>query len=493
MSDRGKNGEREWIEAKLKQNYKYENFNPGVNDITHFNDIAHFIDFLEKSPSEKELFKDYFIFKCVDRKMTWERWVRPVEVYLDLPFYETGLSAYYELEENSQKPPYALSIDYKSCGIEIKKIAEFAKRIGAQTKLEPKKQPIPSNHPEIDALRKRCGLTMNTARIDEDYNIQEFVGLLRNPSLEKSQLIWNTMVELSKLESHEKYLRAVYRPNESRPCRYGKSILVHELKDSKWVPQRQNNGKHTFVKPADAVRKLLPADGFPFDTGAKWLEAIGFSVEPQPVEPQPVEPQPVEPQPVEPQSVEPQPDGEAAPLQPEEIENPDQGNRRNRRLQELYRKAPKKKSVIVERTVRTTQDKGPASRYLKGLYTDESGKLICQLCDETMPFKKKDGEYYFETVELLANLEREIYVNYLALCPTCAAKFNEYVVRSPQRDVLPKKLASLNGLELPLKFDSGEERIRFEEKHLGDIKAILKVEKEQHGRYPPTSPTPAHS
>jgi len=336
--------ERERIEAKLKQNYADNSFDPKVNDIIHF------IDFLEKNPSEKELFKDYAIFKCFDRKWKWDVWERAVRVYLDSPFHRTGLSAYYELEENSQKPPWALSVDYENCGIEIKKIAEFAEKIGAQTKLEPKKQSIPSNHPEIGALRKEYGL-------------------------------------------------------------------------------------------------------------------------------------PIKPQPVAPQLVEPQPGEGAVPPKPEVIENPDPGNRRSRNLKRYYWNAPKKKSERVLRTVRTTQDKSQARRYLEDHYTNSSGKLICQLCQETMPFKKKNGEYYFETVELLVNLEREIDVNYLALCPTCAAKFNEYVVGTEQRDALPEKLASLDGLELPLEFDGYEERIRFRirfvEVHLADIKTVLEeVEKE---------------
>lgn len=152
-------------------------------------------------------------------------------------------------------------------------------------------------------------------------------------------------------------------------------------------------------------------------------------------------------------------------------------NRRKQRLKERLRKAPKKIIEGKEKLVRTTQDKSQAREYLKNFYTNQNGELICQLCNETMPFKKKNKEYYFETVQLLANLEQEMDENYLALCPTCAAKFNEYVVATQQLDVLPEKLASLNDLELPLEFDR-EGCIKFVGVHLDDIKAILEVEKE---------------
>lgn len=47
--------------------------------------------------------------------------------------------------------------------------------------------------------------------------------------------------------------------------------------------------------------------------------------------------------------------------------------------------------------------------------------MICQICQKEMPFKKKDGHYYFEAIELLNDLDREMEEFYIALCPLCAA------------------------------------------------------------------------
>ena len=46
-----------------------------------------------------------------------------------------------------------------------------------------------------------------------------------------------------------------------------------------------------------------------------------------------------------------------------------------------------------------------------------------------MPFKKRDGQYYFEAVEALNTLSQELLPLHLALCPVCAAKYKEFVKR----------------------------------------------------------------
>jgi len=45
--------------------------------------------------------------------------------------------------------------------------------------------------------------------------------------------------------------------------------------------------------------------------------------------------------------------------------------------------------------------------------------MVCQICKEEMPFKKRDGEYYFEAVEALCktHLPKEHEAQWLALCP----------------------------------------------------------------------------
>ena len=55
--------------------------------------------------------------------------------------------------------------------------------------------------------------------------------------------------------------------------------------------------------------------------------------------------------------------------------------------------------------------------------------MVCQICKEEMPFRKRDGAHYFEKKEVLSIkfLPKEHEAQYLALCPLCAAKYDEFV------------------------------------------------------------------
>jgi len=46
-----------------------------------------------------------------------------------------------------------------------------------------------------------------------------------------------------------------------------------------------------------------------------------------------------------------------------------------------------------------------------------------------MPFKKRNGEYYFEAVELLSkdDFPKEHHSQFIALCPLCSAKYKEFI------------------------------------------------------------------
>ena len=49
------------------------------------------------------------------------------------------------------------------------------------------------------------------------------------------------------------------------------------------------------------------------------------------------------------------------------------------------------------------------------------------MCANEMPFKLKDGSYYFEAVQVSDDFTKENHELYLALCPLCAAKYSYFV------------------------------------------------------------------
>jgi len=94
-----------------------------------------------------------------------------------------------------------------------------------------------------------------------------------------------------------------------------------------------------------------------------------------------------------------------------------------------------------------------------------------------MPFKKRDGEYYFEAVEALYidYFSREHEAQFLTLCPLCAAMYREFVQldESAMKDL---HLALMNSEkpEVSLKLGEVEKSIRFVETHWQDIRTILR-------------------
>ena len=215
-------GEAERVEAILKQRYSEDSIEP------HERDMKRFMALVEKEPERASLFGEYYIFQLEDGK-----WEQPGAVFLDDPYLDTGLSAYYEALGDDSDRKWAISPKYQEAGIEPKRLGTFSKAVGAQTRLEPKEQGFPYDHPEWGTLGGRWG-KVTGYEINEDYDIPEFNVLLAKPELSMSRLIWDTMKELS-----DACLQTRYRPNASWPIETTYSTLVWKLRTHSWVPQKQ--------------------------------------------------------------------------------------------------------------------------------------------------------------------------------------------------------------------------------------------------------------
>ena len=156
------------------------------------------------------------------------------------------------------------------------------------------------------------------------------------------------------------------------------------------------------------------------------------------------------------------------------VSNPE---RRQKGVAEQYDAAPEKDYETRERSVRTAGGEIGPHTYLKNQYTNEDGQLVCQICEEEMPFRKRDGEHYFEAVEALSRdyFPKELAPQFLALCPLCAAKYKEFVKRDEDAmRILYDALRASDKPEVPLTFEeSNTESIRFVEAHWVDMQTIL--------------------
>ena len=151
--------------------------------------------------------------------------------------------------------------------------------------------------------------------------------------------------------------------------------------------------------------------------------------------------------------------------------------RRQEKFTEELRNSPTKKYEQRGRSVRISKGKIDPRPWLRNQYTNRAGQVVCQICKEKMPFKKRNGEYYFEDIEALGEdyFPKEHEAQYLALCPTCAAMYKEFVKREPKAmSRLVHEIRSKDEREIPL--DLGERKnmsIEFTEIHFQDIKTVL--------------------
>ncbi|MEA3544389.1 MAG: hypothetical protein U9R69_04105, partial [Thermodesulfobacteriota bacterium] len=150
--------------------------------------------------------------------------------------------------------------------------------------------------------------------------------------------------------------------------------------------------------------------------------------------------------------------------------------RRQEGTAEQFDAAPEKDYKKRERSVRTTSGTIDPITWLRNQYTNESRQMVCQICQKEMPFKKRNGEYYFEKKEVLSKkyLPKEHAAQYLALCPLCAAMYKEFVENDENAMAdLKMELSDADDCDVPLKFGERETNIRFVEAHFRDLKVIL--------------------
>ena len=483
-------GEADRIETVLKQRYSQSAVDNGEFS-PEFKDVKRFMALLEKDPSQAGLFENYFIFESANGK-----WRKPCQVYLDSPYLDTGLRAYYEVLEEESSRKWAISPKYEESGIEPEKLVKFAIALGTQTKVVPIEKKISYGHP-LWFYEMWDGRRWSEYGKNQDYDISEFGTLLAKPDVSKSKLIWDTMNELP-----EDCLIATVRLSLSFPTRTGTSSLVNRIREMEWVPQTQDGRNDIrFSKPSESDPDLLPK-GFLYEPQAQWLKAIEFGKSKRDREE--AERSRKQQSTDEYQrrndaakgigfcSIEEaeemaelrrkDPEGyknwqESARNKPEFPKRPSRNPaRRESRLAEQLANAPEKEYETRPRSVRTSRTTFDPDPYLKAQYTDDSDQMVCQICKDKMPFKKRNGDCYFEAVEALSRdyFPKEHEVQFLALCPLCAAMYQEFVKHDEEQEAaLYRALQNAEGLEIPVKLGERETNVRFVERHLQDVKTIL--------------------
>jgi len=467
-------GEPEELELILKSRYTKDAQAPA--DDIYSQDLKRFVALVEKQPDKAKLFREFYIFQADD-----ENWYRPEDIYLDKPYLETCLSAYFGALSPESRPE-ALHSRYRHCGIEIERITKFAKAVGVSIGLKIA-EGVCSNNPEWNHL-VMVGGTRASTHINRDYYIPHLPELLELPSLELARLIWRTLISLP---AYPNYLQATYQRNRTTGPRHAASRLVHELRAASWVPQ----GNGEFVRPADAARELLPK-GFPFDPGYAWLKAIHFGETAARKSADALQKEAAARSLgfIDAAAAErarrfselPEAEQEkflaelelrnvaAVPDRP--LANPE---RRARNVRDHALKAPDKETEIRERSVSIGREevKEQADTFLREHYRNADGDVTCQICKGPLPFKMDDGREYFEVVEFLPELRKRHPQNYLALCPNHSAM---YRLVNGSRDTMREAFQAIEGNELPVVLAERDMTIYFSKIHILDLHAVLAAE-----------------
>lgn len=447
--------------------------------------------FAKDNSHASTLLKDYKLFMGADGG-----WHTAAEIYLDLPYSDTGISDYYAIVGTPQNV-IALADFYKDLPIDIPIFVRFMESLGPIKHLPIRKVSCRQN-PDWNYLLRAPG-ERYTSPIDNDYRIEKLEELANSNSIRVAKLIWNTICELTKNQQpwQKGILNATYRKNQSGGSHTSLSQLVHQLKSNSWIPQGGN-----FVRPASARAELLP-DGFTFDPGWAWIKAIEFGKE---VDLENEKAKAAEAEAVEKHTrrqeaaaelgfesddltwlerlkevpadqrerlfEEWERSREYVELPENEPRNPE---RRAERVGAIASEAPERLTEKRTRSVSVGREdvKAEAAQYLQQQYASD-GDVICQVCKKPMPFSLDDGSPYFEKVEFLTELKKRHHQNYLALCPNHAAMFRH---TNSTKDFMLEMFSELTSNELEVVPAQKNETLYFTKTHVADLKKIIEVER----------------
>ncbi len=469
-------GEREELQKILDRFYA-ENSEElrKIRNKKHLEHVRRFIKWSEEG-NGVEIFHDYYIF--IDSKE--EYFCQGVQCYIDKPFEETGLSSIYSDGTGRDESRSALWSGYAK----VKNFIQFAEACGARKGLEIKRRDVRSN-PKSSELYVANSRFTHTG-INEDYYIESLKELLEENNVDIARLVWRTLARAEPC-----VLKARYRPNKRWPIPPVPSSLVQTLRSAKWIPGK--DGK--YYLPREISQKSL-RDDFEYDDRNGWLTAVEFAEEEQKatkeyrqredmakqlgftlqdidflttLKKSPQDYKEIQRR-MEEKSSTPTEFPERPSIDPE---------RRTQRAKERAGEAAERKYERRNRSVRVSKPAGDKVTYLEQNYTDDQEQLRCQICENEMPFRRRDGRYYFEAVQLFDNLDKEHNAAYVALCPLCAAKFKELVKRdAKQCQRLREDIVNSKELRMELELGKESGSIRFVEEHLIDIQGFLAEEDE---------------
>lgn len=421
--------EKNEIERILKRHYTKEHFN--ITEEANLVHLAMFVDFLSRNQSQAFIFKNYYFLRIEDENA---KYAIPSQIFIDEPFEKTNLSNFAIFHNK-----YKLWSGYSSRISDKDKFVWFLKAVSALSKFETIIQQVRTwaNPLRSELLRGFNNTRETDSKTDIDFQITDLPKYLGANHYEISRMIWNTVAKASK-----SVLTARYRPNQSYGWKEVPSQLVQTLKDYAWIPDKNNE----FRKPFEMSKEELP-DDFSYDNDNGWLDAIEFNTA-------------IQKQIEFNKKVTERKQNlalqlgfnsleeveefkkykedfkrflEKEKIKKRKIPNPLSGGKgnltnfsfddfdgKNTGFDDRNRTIKQKERSVVEEYPYTKVD---SRDFLKSQYTNEWQQLVCQICQEEMPFQTYTEEYYFEAVKIVEKTNLDNISNYLCCCPNCAAMY----------------------------------------------------------------------
>lgn len=459
------------------------------DEATHLNDMRLFIEYMRQG-GDRMIFRGaYFILGQRDGE---SRWCAPSNISIEKPWQNTGISPIIK----DMDWYFVASIYENEFGAHQDSRDDFSKfllSLGCNHRLVIKQT---SSIPwEIKCGMRNWG-KITSYRHEVDYVIDGLENILANITMEKSLLVWKCLLEAQDWQD-----KCSYRPNASAATTTADATFIRKLKEAMWIPDKKGefhnpgaitfediNEKFFYKKENNCIKAL--------DIGADIRELARQQTEDDIRRKE--------------QDKQAREEGFASQVDKEECaelsrilreagsspkeaieklrpktNKPEFPQRpvldRGRRMQKRKERASQASNKSYEsrqRSVRVSRGTVDPRSELRSLYTNGNEEMICQICHEEMPFRNRSGQSYFEAVELFdAELvDKEDEAMYIALCPTCAAKYKEFIKTDSKamKDLLNAILeAESHKEEFSLELDGKIESLWFVEKHWFDIVTLL--------------------
>ena len=466
-------------------------------------------EFYQKDNSVIDIYKQYKILMSDKGK-----WAIPENFYIPEEIDDTvkNISIYFDFyNKKTQGPIYKLSPDYRKLfdnEDNLKKFYFFLRRLGCKSNIPVDDAYCWDNPNWNDIVRNFPRRTLNAGNrkyTSIDYTIKYFDEFLARPANEAIfELITSALNEFN-----DNWIKCIYTPAKNcDPVKYPSQITC-SLKNAKWFIQ-ENNGKPYFVKPEDAIKSRIPKKYEILMLSKKlnlWLREMNFGVQEE------IKNEQYEKENDIISSVVGLNDNSIGILRQfnnsdlsseakEEIlnninqylqsclsesmyrENDFDINRLNEKSEEAYNNANDMEYEDRKRSVRIIDpEKALAEPFLRQVCVNEDGDILCQVCRNRLPFKKPNGQEYFEKVQLFPKslIKKELKENYIACCPLCSAKMKVfYSHNSEAQNSLFKQIAYSQEsiVSFPVQLDKDSD-ITFSKRHIVALKKMIELSQKE--------------